>query len=54
MSRHKHLRGISSARARACSVEARTRPLHFGDSEFMIIDVGWSVPVGLCLSVLGQ
>lgn len=36
--------GVFSAHAH--SFEARTRPLRFGDSEYMITAVGWSVPVG--------
>lgn len=46
MSRHKSPLGISSAQAHACLFEAGTRPLCFGDSKFMVIDGGWSVPVG--------
>lgn len=46
MGRHKSLWGISSAQACTASFEGRTRPLRFGDSELMIIDIGWPVPLG--------
>lgn len=46
VSRHKSLWGISSAQAHACLFEAGTRPLCFGDREYMIINRGWYVPAG--------